>query len=275
MKSLNEMWVTGQFCHKTLNLRGLGNTSVSLVIDPAHAAQFAAIRQKQLVTVRGTPLPMSMEEDDPRLHLLVTQVELFSVQKEAALAGELVVLALRWRGMRTKTEGLLCCQLPNGGNIVLGMNPIETKWAQHNPCRLQGKAVLLSVVGKGASRLYCDSVVDVLDKSVMWPKTGTKALSGTHAEPLEQQLLDALRKRRTISVGLRRLVFDRDGYRCKHCGASPRTSPNCELHVDHVHPVAKGGSNEIENLQTLCRDCNIAKGVMPDPWGSPVPQEAA
>lgn len=34
-----------------------------------------------------------------------------------------------------------------------------------------------------------------------------------------------------------------------------------EFHVDHVTPLAKGGSNDRLNLQLLCPDCNLRKGA--------------
>ena len=30
---------------------------------------------------------------------------------------------------------------------------------------------------------------------------------------------------------------------------------------DHIHPQAKGGVDDIENLQTMCAPCNVAKGA--------------
>ena len=52
-------------------------------------------------------------------------------------------------------------------------------------------------------------------------------------------------------------VFERDGYRCRHCGSGPFS----DLTIDHVFPRSRGGSDEAENLQTLCRSCNSKKGA--------------
>lgn len=55
------------------------------------------------------------------------------------------------------------------------------------------------------------------------------------------------------SLELRIMIFGRDGNACRKCGKKTKLS------VDHIVPVSKGGSNEIENLQTLCSRCNSAK----------------
>lgn len=62
-------------------------------------------------------------------------------------------------------------------------------------------------------------------------------------------------KKEHISHELRRRVFERDKYRCKHCDT------HLDLSVDHIHPESKGGTLDMENLQTLCRSCNSQKGV--------------
>jgi|SRR5690242_12989814 len=43
-------------------------------------------------------------------------------------------------------------------------------------------------------------------------------------------------------------------YKCQNCGAEK------ELQVDHIIPYQHGGTNELNNLQILCRTCNIRKG---------------
>jgi len=65
------------------------------------------------------------------------------------------------------------------------------------------------------------------------------------------------RKRTGVPRGLRKEVFKRDGYKCVQCGASKEDGAT--LHVDHIIPVAKGGTDELDNLQTLCKDCNLNK----------------
>ena len=63
-------------------------------------------------------------------------------------------------------------------------------------------------------------------------------------------------KRNPIDSRLRHECFKRDGYKCVECGA---TNKEKVLHCDHIIPVSQGGSDELDNLQTLCDDCNLAK----------------
>jgi len=64
-----------------------------------------------------------------------------------------------------------------------------------------------------------------------------------------------VRRRRPIGAHERFLVFKRDLYRCRMCGRS-----GVEIEVDHIVPVCKGGTDRLDNLQTLCRKCNRGKG---------------
>jgi len=48
------------------------------------------------------------------------------------------------------------------------------------------------------------------------------------------------------------MVFDRDEWRCTSCGKAGR------LECDHITPLAEGGTDDLANLRTLCRDCHIA-----------------
>jgi hypothetical protein len=62
-------------------------------------------------------------------------------------------------------------------------------------------------------------------------------------------------KKKPIPKVTRMLVMHRDNHECQHCGAGH------DLTIDHIHPESKGGTNDIENLQVLCRRCNCSKGV--------------
>ena len=66
--------------------------------------------------------------------------------------------------------------------------------------------------------------------------------------------------RKAISTRTRFLILKRDGFTCQYCGAS---APRVELHVDHVIPVAAGGTNDPDNLVSACRDCNLGKSTLP------------
>ena len=68
--------------------------------------------------------------------------------------------------------------------------------------------------------------------------------------------------RNGITPSLRVNVLDRDDYTCQMCGAT--REDGAKLHVDHKIPVAHGGDNDLDNLQTLCSECNIGKGARLD-----------
>ena len=65
--------------------------------------------------------------------------------------------------------------------------------------------------------------------------------------------------KRDINLRLRFIVMKRDNFKCCMCGRSPATTPGLELHIDHIIPWSKGGETIIDNLQTLCSDCNLGK----------------
>jgi 5-methylcytosine-specific restriction endonuclease McrA len=65
-------------------------------------------------------------------------------------------------------------------------------------------------------------------------------------------------KRESIGAKLRYDILTRDSNRCVKCGA--RGGEN-QLHIDHIIPVSKGGTNTPSNLQTLCERCNLGKGT--------------
>ena len=60
-------------------------------------------------------------------------------------------------------------------------------------------------------------------------------------------------RREPITDDVKMLVWSRDGGACTRCGSKT------DLHFDHIIPVAKGGSSTAENIQILCRPCNLRK----------------
>lgn len=72
-------------------------------------------------------------------------------------------------------------------------------------------------------------------------------------------------RRHHIKAKTRVDVLVRDKYTCQMCGA--KSKDGAVLEIDHIHPVSLGGSNELSNLQVLCRECNSGKSnrIIPMP----------
>ncbi len=52
-------------------------------------------------------------------------------------------------------------------------------------------------------------------------------------------------------------VFERDQFRCHHCG---KQLTRFSATLDHLHPVSEGGDNSYDNLITACLQCNSQRG---------------
>ena len=51
-------------------------------------------------------------------------------------------------------------------------------------------------------------------------------------------------------------IFDMQRGRCGICSKKRKLK---EMHVDHIEPLSRGGSNWPKNLQMLCKKCNLSK----------------
>lgn len=78
----------------------------------------------------------------------------------------------------------------------------------------------------------------------------------------ENKMAEAKRRkklRNEVTHKLRFDVLERDSYRCKYCGRSPKTTEGLEIVVDHIIPLELGGTNDMTNLLTACFECNEGK----------------
>ena len=57
---------------------------------------------------------------------------------------------------------------------------------------------------------------------------------------------------------IRPCVLVRDNYTCQDCGRLVGIKKG-DAHVDHIIPTSEGGSDELDNLRTLCQSCHNRK----------------
>lgn len=85
---------------------------------------------------------------------------------------------------------------------------------------------------------------------------------------------DKYRMRRNLSdqdwASLTRQVIERDGWICSYCDLDISKS-DVRHAIDHVFPLSKGGTNELDNLCMSCQPCNSSKGdkILDEEWSPP------
>lgn len=60
-----------------------------------------------------------------------------------------------------------------------------------------------------------------------------------------------------FSPEVKEAIFKKDNYKCAWCGRG--RADGVEICADHKLPKDKGGTNTIDNGQTLCMQCNLIK----------------
>ncbi len=120
---------------------------------------------------------------------------------------------------------------------------------------------------KFASREYMLSAAEVgeLFKMLMAevarqpiPKTKNRFVQEMFDERAEYSRIRGSFARGRLPKGRREAVYERDNGKCRYCGSDVAWQ---DYHCDHVTPVKRGGGDEISNLATSCRTCNLTKSA--------------
>jgi len=127
-------------------------------------------------------------------------------------------------------------------NILLNYNGLGADGIYTNSIEYSNGVVIFFVSNK--QELLTEPIINSLE---LIRKQRIKKLFITKPKP---------KKRTILGKSLRHEVFKKCNYKCVECGATKETT---QLHVDHIIPVSRDGSDELDNLQILCIDCNLAK----------------
>jgi len=103
---------------------------------------------------------------------------------------------------------------------------------------------------------------------ILWEKLHKWSTTEKPKEKLKSPIIEiqkakeAAEQKTKVMPAMRWQVFQRDDWKCVSCGRS--SHDNVILNMDHILPRSKGGPDSIDNLQTLCWECNIGKSNRDD-----------
>jgi len=137
---------------------------------------------------------------------------------------------------------------------LLGHRPSKNEWAVSNP------AISYDTLYRhfGGWTNACLKFVEYKSGEKVTEESGVVNPPKSNSTKVKPVLFK-IAKTRTIPLSLRVKVLSRDKFRCVFCGKSPAINAGTILHIDHIKPFSKGGENTLDNLQTLCQDCNLGK----------------
>ena len=137
----------------------------------------------------------------------------------------------------------------------------DTSWLDYE-YRKNGGLLLPEAYRQRISRFLSNPYASAEDKCL-----ARKVLAGIDRDERSQKQSSVKRRviqRRRSQYAARRdelmlALIERDGYECSFCGSQDG------LTIDHIMPLSRGGSDQLNNLQILCQSCNSQKkDRMPD-----------
>lgn len=204
-----------------------------LAIPPQHAGPIIARINylKSLTRIRAGHLPAV----SPSIHLEAD--EICHMEMEAAYNKVNAKSVTRVPGRFIATNKRLHFLSASGGAEIL--------WKRVMRVEKRYGAVYLELSTKKGNGLYQVSDAD-------W----AEAVIDTLARMAKRQLLAPQEEAssRHIPQNVKQSVWQRDQGKCVQCGATSY------LEFDHIIPFSKGGASSVNNVQLLCRKCNLSKG---------------
>lgn len=125
-----------------------------------------------------------------------------------------------------------------------------SNWPRKRDCKKCGQLIEIT---KNGPRKYCKECGEKINKA-------HKKI----AKIKRKYKIKATQTQTIISIN----QFERDNWICQLCGCDvdliKPTNKDNYAHLDHIIPLSKGGQHITNNVQTLCRKCNINKAnLMP------------
>lgn len=81
-------------------------------------------------------------------------------------------------------------------------------------------------------------------------------------ESVKEKITEEKPKRRCFSEKERNDIYEKSEGKCALCGKFIRFD---EFTIDHILPISRNGSNDLDNLQCTCKQCNGIKQNLTEP----------
>ena len=140
--------------------------------------------------------------------------------------------------------------------VQLGHQPSVSDAKIYNGARISGTTFQNRF---GSWRKALEAFVEYINADRTEEDSFTQYQTVLQGEIQQEQKGIHHRTKREVNLRMRFKVMARDNFKCCICGRSPSSTPGLVLHIDHIKPWSKGGETVMENLQTLCQDCNLGK----------------
>jgi hypothetical protein len=120
---------------------------------------------------------------------------------------------------------------------------------------------ILDFTADHSNQGFMESFTDESDDNLRTNENSgwTGLLGGMGISPGEKRLLSSGKNtKRSVSETKKKYVAAQQNWKCGHC----KNQLNAWFEVDHVIRLDNGGTNEVDNLVALCRDCHGKKTAM-------------